>query len=63
MEFLESYMSELVVGTSTTIGGFVVAVLKAFGSRVKRLEDEIHELRRDLEINTALDKERAKRDN
>ena len=59
MEFLSDYSSELMIGGSSTIGAFIVAVLKIFSKRLTRIEDNINELQRKIDINTALDKERA----
>ena len=59
MEFLADYSSELMIGGSSTIGAFIVAVLKIFSNRLTRIEDNINELQRKIDINTALDNERA----
>ena len=61
MEFFETYMNELVIGGSTTLGGVVIALLKKFSNKLTKIDDRLMELEKKIEINTALDRERAKR--
>ena len=61
MEFLEQYTSELVIGGSTTIGGFVIAILKGFSKKLIKIETKLSDLEKKIDINTALDKERTRR--
>ena len=61
MEFLSEYSSELMIGASSTIGAFMVAVLKIFSKRLTKIEENIIELQRKIDVNTALDKERARK--
>ena len=61
MEFLQEYSSELMIGGSSTIGAFLVTVLKIFSKRLNKIEENINELQRKIDINTALDRERAKK--
>ena len=60
MEFFETYMNELVIGGSSTIGGLVIGLLKKFGNQLRGIEERLGKLEKDIAINTALDRERAK---
>ena len=61
MEWWETYSSEVILGGSGTIGTLVIGALKAFANRIRKMENKISELEKRLEINTALDRERAKK--
>ena len=61
MEFLDTYMNELVLGGSSTIGAFLVTILKKFGNRLTKIDERLMELEKKIDINTALDKERQKK--
>ncbi|GAG88562.1 unnamed protein product [marine sediment metagenome] len=52
------YMNEVIIGGSSTLGGIVVALLKKFGNQLRRMEERISELEKELAVNTALDKHR-----
>ena len=58
MEWLSEYSSELMLGGSGTIGSLLVAVLKSFGNKLTKIDERLAKLEKDLEINTALDKQR-----
>ena len=58
MEFLSEYSSELMLGGSSTIGGFLVAILKGFSKKLNKIDERLAQLEKNLEINTALDKQR-----
>ena len=61
MEFLDTYTSELVLGGGSALGSLVIAILKKFSNRIVKMEEKIQELEKKIEINTALDRERAKK--
>ena len=58
MEFLSEYGSELMIGGSSTIGAFMVAILKGFSKKLNKIDERLAQLEKNLEINTALDKQR-----
>ena len=58
MEWLTEYGTEIAIGGSSTVGGFIVAILKAFSKRLKGMEDKIATLEKEIAVNTALDKQR-----
>jgi len=60
-EFLATYGNELALGGSGSIATAVIAFLKAFNNRLRKMEERLAELEKDLHVNTMLDKERAKK--
>ena len=60
MELLSEYSSELMIGGGTTFGALLVAILKAFAKRLRKIESDIVEMDKKIDINTALDKERQR---
>ncbi len=61
MELLNEYMTEIAIGGSSTFGALIITILKKAYNRMNKIEDRIMELEKKIEINTALDRERAKR--
>ena len=58
MVFLSEYGSELMIGGSSTIGAFMVAILEGFGKKLSKIDERLTELEKNLAVNTALDEKR-----
>ncbi len=57
---IEQYIGEIVLGSSGLIISLIIGGIKAFFSRLRKIEDRVKDLESGLELNTELDKERAK---
>ena len=57
---IEEYIGRIVLGSSGTIIGLLIWGIKAIYSRIRKLEDRVLKLESGLDLNTQLDKERAK---
>ena len=60
MEWFAEYSSELWIGGGGTIVTILSTIIKAMARKVSKIEARLTDLERKLDINTALDKERAK---
>lgn len=56
---IEQYIGEIILGSSGIIIASIITGVRSVFARVKKLEERIIKLEGALELNTALDKERA----
>ncbi len=57
---IEQYIGEIVLGSSGLIISLIIGGIRAIYSRIRKLEDRVLKLEGGLDLNTQLDKERAK---
>ena len=60
MEVLQQYIGELVTGSFVAIIVGIIGVYKALVARIKKVEETQIRQQGEINLNTALDKERAK---
>lgn len=60
MEFFDQYMNEIAIGGSGSIGAMIIWLFKLFSKKLNKMDDRLNNLEKKIEVNTALDRERAK---
>ena len=57
---IEQHIGQIILGSSGLILSLIIGGIKAVHTRIRKLEDRVIILEKDLELNTELDKARAR---